>query len=74
MKKQIFAYIRQHPGSTHHDCAAALKIGDIEAMNLILSLHKNGLLSVRVLTLDNAIGPDNSQFYIARGEYPKEEK
>lgn len=69
MKKKIWDFIAANPGSTHHQCAAALDVEELETLKTINELAQKGYLILRTLPLGNKINPDCSCFWYAGKEY-----
>lgn len=69
MRKRVYDYISENPNTTHHVCAKALQITELEALDIINQLCKDGLLSIQVLPLGNDLDPTCSDFYSACGIY-----
>ena len=63
MRQKVYRYIAENPNTTHHLCAQALQITELEAMRCIEDLYRNGLLNLTVLPLGNSIDANCSNFY-----------
>ena len=69
MKKKVYEYFEIHPGTTHHQCAIALEMNEMDVLKSIDELVQNGYLILKVLPLGNSIDPDCSNFWYASKKY-----
>ena len=69
MRKKVYDYIAATPYATHHMCAKALEIEEMEALSLINELSKDSLLKMQARPLGNAINANCSNFYAACKEH-----
>lgn len=69
MRRKVYDYIAENPGTTVRRCADALNIADLLALSLINELCRAGVVSFIALPLGNPIEPDTSPFYFVCSPY-----
>ena len=72
MKQQICKYFAEHPKTSLHQCAAALKQKENVLFREIEELCRDGYLTIAaIVPLDESPELGNSDFYSLRKPYPK---
>ena len=66
MINKMYEYIAEHPMSTHHQCAVALRVDDVEAFVIVNKMKRDGYLREIILPLGNEFDPQCSNFYMVK--------
>lgn len=68
MKKRVFDYVKENPGSSVHDIAIALRAEEILVLGIVSDLTKDGFMSIIPVPLSDE--NDCSCYYIvSKNEY-----
>ena len=69
MKKKVYAFFAANPMTTHHQCARALDMKELDVLHIINELSHDGYLHQTPRPLGNNSDPDCSCFYSVSREY-----